>query len=182
MMVKPTSYWKWFFQGKTDKPGWRRLIDRWLILHTAVGVGAAWIVPTQLPDAAKAVLLPLAGILIGMSFAWVGNAVALAQSAELERLADQQADGIEAYVYTFQTAILILLVSLTLWGAAGLGVFDKPCPWNCGPWPYRAISAVLYLAASMAIRECWQVVLLAQVMLVYQRAISRLPQKPPSGE
>lgn len=167
----PKRYWTWFFRG--SKPGWKRLCDRWLLLHLSVGALLAFIVPVSLTSAAQTVLLPLAGVLVGMSFAWVGNALAIAQSPEIDRLAENNPAGFEVYVHTFQTAILVLLASVVSWGIAGLGVFDQPCPWNCSAAGYRTVSTIFYALSSLALRECWHVVMGAQLLLLYQRAVRR---------
>jgi hypothetical protein len=170
---QPVRYWNWFLRGET--PGWKKLFDRWALVHFAVGVVVANVVEMPIHEAAKTVLLPLAGILVGMSFAWVGSALAIVQSSEVERLASRSKAGFEGYVHPFQSAILVLLVCLVSWGLAGLGVLDRPCSWHCPSWGYTGAESTLYGFVSFAIRECWQVVLGAQDLLLYQRAIRRLP-------
>jgi hypothetical protein len=174
---KPLSYWAWFTRGRSHKPGWQRLVDWWLVLHAAVGAGLALAVTLSLEEAAKAVLLPLAGVFVGMSFAWVGNAQALVQTAEIERLSGKNPAGFEVYVYSFQTAILVLLVTLGTWGVAGLGLFDRPCYFECPSWSYAVAKATLYALASFTLRVCWQVVAGAQLLLLYQRAVRNLRPK-----
>ena len=175
MVQHPSSYWSWFLRGK--HPGWRRLVDWWLVLHAGIGVAAVWLVPVRLEVAAQAVLLPLAGVFVGMSFAWVGSALAIAQSPEIDKLSEKNPAGFEVYVYTFQTAILALLVCLVLWGIAGLGVFDTTSSWDSSGRSYYVAAWVLYGTASLAIRECWHVVLGAQLLLLYQRAVRRIDEK-----
>ena len=176
-MEKPLEFWPWFFRGRTKDPGWKRLIDWWLLWHVALGAVLAWLVPLSIAEAAKTVLLPLAGVFVGMSFAWVGSAQAIAQSNEIDKLADKNPAGFETYVYPFQVAILGLLATLGFWGVAGLGVFETPCPWNCPALLYKATAAFLYALASLTIRLCWQVVLGAQWLLLYQRAVRKIPSK-----
>jgi hypothetical protein len=176
LVEKPLSFWVWFFRGKAQDPGWRRLADRWLAWHVGLGIGLAWLVPLSISEAAKTVLLPLAGVFVGMSFAWVGSAQAIAQSNEIDKLADAQPAGFETYVYPFQTAILGLLVALAFWGIAGLGVFDRPCGWECPSFGYKAVAVLLYALASLTVRLCWQVVLGAQWLLLYQRAVRKISQ------
>jgi hypothetical protein len=182
--VELPRFWRWFFRGTRGKPpGWRKFLDRWLGVHAVIGVAAAMLLPVTLSEAAKSVLLPLAGILVGMSFAWVGSAQAIVQTVEIEKLADAQGGGIENYVFTFQSAILAILVTLCLWGLAGLGVFDQPCPWPCPAWLYPAARGLLFFIASLTLRECWQVVMGAQMLLLAQRKIAKLPSsKQPDPE
>lgn len=167
------SFWLWLFRGEDFKAGWRKYWNRWLILHIAVGVALAWVVPLSLKDAANAVLLPLAGIFVGLSFAWAGNAQALMQTSEIEEVADHHRGGFQEYVFTFQVAILTILVTLALWGLAGLGVFDRQCFWACPSWIYSGVRVGLFASASITLRECWHVVLGAQWMLLVQRELKR---------
>jgi hypothetical protein len=172
--TKPRLFWEWFLFG--NAAGWKRFRDRWAFLHLVVGLVLAVSVPLPLNEAAKAVLLPLAGVLVGMSFAWVGNALAIAQSTEIDRLADHHPEGYESYVHPYQAAILIILASLVGWGLAGLGVFDEPCPLGCSTdLQYYLCATLLYGLASMAMRECWHVVMGAQLLLLFQRGVRRLP-------
>lgn len=132
--------------------------------------------PLSAVDAARSVLLPLAGVFVGMSFAWVGNAQAILQSEEIERLADQHPGKLEQYVYTYQSAILAILVTLVAWGVAALGALEQPCHWQCPSWAYELAKASLYALASVTLRECWHVVMGAQLLLLTQRYVKKLPK------
>ena len=136
-----------------------------------------FLVPVGATDAARSVLLPLASVFVGMSFAWIGNAQAILQSPEIDRLADVHPGGIETYVYAYQSAILAIIVTLVLWGIAALGVVDLPCPWSCPRFTYPVAKSALYMLASLTIRECWHVVMGAQMLLLTQRYVKRLPPK-----
>ena len=171
------SFWKWFFLSTGRRPGYRKLLDRWLLVHVFVGAALAWLVPITLKDSANTVLLPLAGIFIGLSFAWGGNAQALLQTEEINKLADYHPGGFEEYIYTYQTAILVILVTLVIWGLAGLGLYDKTWPTSARPKTYFCVTSVLFLFASMTLRECWHVVLGAQLMLIARRKIRRQSPK-----
>ncbi len=167
------SFWRWFFRGSGGRPGALRFVDRWLIVHCAVGATLTWAVAAPLETAANAVLLPLAGIFVGLSFAWGGNAQALLQTPEIETVSEHHPGGFEEYVYAFQAAILCILAALTLWGVAGLGVFDHFAPTLMSPRRYAVVEGVLYAVASLAMRECWQVVLGAHALLLMRREAAR---------
>ena len=169
------SFWRWFLRGGRGR-GWRKFADLWLLLHLAVGLALSYLVPASLSSAATTVLLPLVGILIGLSFAWAGNAQALLQTEEIEKLAEYRPGGFEEYVYTYQAAILTILSSVVLWGVAALGIFDLSCPWSCPTYVYFAMKVCLYSFSSITIRECWHVVLGAQMMLLMRRRIRRGPR------
>lgn len=167
------NYWRWFFCGGGGRPGFRRLIDRWLAVHIVIGVLVALLANVDVQTAANSVLLPLAAIFVGLSFAWAGNAQALMQSPEIDQLADFHEGGFAEYAYTFQTAILVILVTLVLWGLAGLKVFAWFESAAAGWAATLALRAVLFTLSSMTLRECWQVVLGSQWMLLAQREIRR---------
>jgi hypothetical protein len=165
------------------------VLDSWVFVHAAVGVVLAISVPLSVKECADSVLFPLAGVLVGLSFAWAGNAQALLQSSELQDLSSYHPGGFAHYVFTFQTAILVLLVTLVLWAIGGLSLFD--CIW---PTPkdrimYHLVKLTLFALSSLSIRECWHVVLGAQWMLLAQATIKKAKKEnsvppdsnPPSG-
>lgn len=167
------GFWKWFFLGTSGKPGFFKFFDRWLFLHIIVGFLLAWLVPSSLSQAANTVLLPLVAIFIGLSFAWGGNAQALLQTEEIDKITDYHPGGFEEYVYTYQTAILVILITVSVWGLAGLDLFDKIWPTCSRPTFYFGIVFLLFFLTSLTLRECWHVVLGAQWMLLARRNIKR---------
>jgi hypothetical protein len=167
------EYWRWLIRGSGGRAGITRFRDRWLLLHGFVGVVFASIDQIVLKEAANSVLLPLAGIFIGLCFAWGGNAQALLQTDELEEVGEHHPGGFSEYLYVYQSAILLILVTLIAWGIAGLGVFDSLWPRCVDGWLYRCVRGLLFVLASMTLRECWHVVLGAQSMLLVRREIRR---------
>lgn len=167
------NFWRWFLRGSGGKSGIRRLLDRWVVLHFGVGLALAIAVPVDLSMAANAVLLPLVGILIGLAFAWAGNAQALMQSTEIDELAEYHRGGFVDYVYTYQLAILVILTTIVLWGLAGLDMYDKRWPTPSCTTYYFSVKVILYAMSSLTLRECWHVVLGAQFMLLAQRRIKK---------
>ena len=167
------NYWNWFFAGSGGRPGYRRLLGWWLLVHLAVGALVAFVVRVDLPTAANSVLFPLASIFVGLAFAWAGNAMALMQSSEIEKLTEQHEGGYAEYVYTYQTAILVILVTMVLWGLAGMRVFAVPKDLAAAPYVAYGVKAALFGLSSMALRECWHVVLGSQWMLLAQHAIRK---------
>jgi hypothetical protein len=154
------TYWQWFFSRKNG--GLIRFADRWLLVHLFVGLVTYLSVPLPLSEAAKAVLLPLVSALVGLTFAWAGNAQALLRSVEIEDLSRFVPGGFTTYAYAFQTAILAVLVTVSLWGLAGLALFDR----IDGSVQRAAVGVALYAISSLAVRECWHVVLGAQSLLL----------------
>lgn len=141
------------------------------MFHLCFGFASAFFLPITLAEAANTVLLPLVGILIGLSFAWAGNAQALLQASEIEEMTQHHPGGFAEYVFTFQTAILAIFITLVVWALAGLKLFDSVWPIaRCGT-AYFLIAMSLYTLSSLTLRECWHVVLGAQWMLMAQHEI-----------
>lgn len=157
-------FWKWLIIGLSDRPGYCQLLNWWLLVHVAAGVAVNMLVKVPIHEAAQTFLLPLAGIFIGLSFAWVGNAQALLQESEIERIAQHHPDGIQTYIYTFQLAILIILITLVAWGLAGLKVFNFDV---CDSSTFSfVVGSFLYFLASLTLRECWHIVIGSQLLIL----------------
>lgn len=146
------GFWHWFFHGNGGLPGIRKYLDRWLILHCLFGTLMALVLPITLQEAGTSLLLPISGIFIGLSFAWGGNAQALLQSPEIESVSEYKDGGYEDYLYTFQSAILLILITLVMWGAAGLGIFDKGWLSCMSPVFYKIVTAILFFLDSVVTR------------------------------
>lgn len=171
------SFWHWFLRGKPGSPGIRKLINRWVVLHLAVGEALAWAVAGTLQVSANSVLLPLTAILVGLSFAWGGNAQALLQTEEVEGVVSHHPQGLENYTYTFQAAILTILLTVSCWGIAGLGVFDARWPTPHHTTALHITKIVLYALISLTLRECWQVVVGAHQLLLLRHKIKEHPPR-----
>jgi len=165
------GYWHWFLKGSGGKAGFRRILNKWILFHLSIGLVLTLLVKIDLQTAANAVLLPLAGIFVGLSFAWAGNAQALMQTSEINEMANFHEGGFEEYVFVYQTAILTILVTLVFWGIAGLSVFDTQWPTQVHNKCYFGVKILLFTLSSLTLRECWHVVMGAQWMLLVQRKI-----------
>lgn len=141
-----------------------------------VGALLSCLLPMTVQAAGLGLLLPIAGVFIGLTFAWGGNAQALLQSDELSRLSSFRTGGYEEYLYTYQSAVLLILVTLCCWALAGLGIFDKVWPKDSNRWEYKLISGILFFLSSLTVRECWQVVMGSQAMLMVRFKIRRHDQ------
>ncbi len=176
------NYWFWFLHGTGVRPGYRRILNVYLVIHLILGAIVAFIVPADLTTSANTVLFPFAGIFVGLSFAWAGNAQALLQSSEISSLSEYHEGGFVEYVFVYQTAILIILVTLVAWGIAGLDVFHGLWPTTKMPVAYFTVKVILFALCSLTIRECWHVVMGAQWMLIAQREIRLRMSKHDSND
>ena len=170
-MKKPNSpfrYWDWILSGSGGKPGYTRVVNEYLFLQIPIGYTLAQLLSPSMSSMANTVLLPLLGIIICLSFAWAGNAQTLMQTDEVQRLATHNPGGFVEYVYTFQTAIFSIIVTVVFWALAGLSLFDLtwPTPDRVG-W-YLLVKTILFTLCAISIRESWHVVLGSQLMLISQ--------------
>jgi hypothetical protein len=170
------SYWRWLTLGLIGKPGWKKFLDWWLLGHAAAAFALTHYSGVELKEAATTLMLPLASIFVGLSFAWAGNAQALLQTDEIESLVQKHPDGLHNYIYTFQTAILVILITLVAWGCAGLGIFAGP--WFKKPFcdiirPVDIVAFALFFLSSVTLRECWHVVLGSQMFILLRYKLKK---------
>lgn len=162
-MLPKLQFWTWFFRGTGGKSGLKRVCDKWLLLHFAIAVFCLTFDGAQdLSETAKGVVLPFAGALLGMTFAWSGNITALLSTNQLSKLAQHHPEGISVSVYIVQQAILIILTTCILWTFIALKIVSADY-WRL----------VAYHMSSMSVRECWQTILFAQYMTICREYISR---------
>jgi hypothetical protein len=167
------SYWRWLFFGsqhdKSVKAGILRLCDRWILLHLLVGVILYLNATEKFIDVAKSVVLPLVAALIGMTFAWAGNLNSILNSNEIQELASFKEGGFEEYVFIFQTSLLLVLTSASLWFGAAIGLFTS-----------ELSKYMLYCLLSATIRESWHFVLGVHYLLISKNNINSLIKKQQS--
>ena len=169
--LRTYNFWVWFGRGSGGGAGFLRIVNSYLFVHLIIGSLLGLLIHKALDEAASTILLPLAGVFVGLAFAWAGNAQALLQTEEIDLLARQRNGGLQEYAFTYQEAILVLLVTLTGWGIAGLGFFDAKWLKHDHPTVYLMMRILLYTLSSLSVRECWHVVLGAQAMLLVRSDI-----------
>ena len=170
-------FWEWLARGNGGKRGYRRVVNRWLMLHLGVGLALGVLAHDPMKEISRAVLLPLAGVLVGLAFAWAGNAQALLQTEQIHEFSSHRPGGYVEYVYTYQLAILVLLVTLSFWGITAIGVWDDRWPTARDFGWYLGVKCVAFTCLSVAVRECWHVVLGAQLMLIARKRIDEAQHK-----
>lgn len=171
----PNNFWIWFLKGSGGEPGYKRIWNKWVYFHISVGIVLSIMISMDLKTAANSVLLPLVGILIGLSFAWAGNVQSLMQSKELDKLSEYHEGGFVEYIFIYQEAILIILLTIIVWAFAGLNVYDSI--FNNIRVFYFIMEIILYCLTSLTIRVCWHVILGTNLMLIFKRKISKLEEK-----
>lgn len=127
-------------------------------------------VPVPPHEAAQTILFPFVGIVFGLSFARLGVAQGLLQEREMVDISQHHPDGIQTYIYTFQLAILIIIFALLVWALAGMKVFASLFG-SSNFWICFLVEAFLYFIASLAVRECWEVVKATHIVILLRNQI-----------
>lgn len=162
------DFWRWFAER-----GLRSFWDRWLVVHLLIGIALAFLVRERLSEVAKVAFLPFASILVGLAFAWGGNAVAVLQTPEMQLVGSHPEDPTRyrSWVFSYQLAILVILVTLLVWALLAVGIANEH------PLLFRHEAArvvgrtAAFALSSIAVRECWQVVLTTHRILLQRRML-----------
>ncbi len=159
------SFWRWFV-----REGLQKFVDFWLIVHVVVGLALALALPSRLSDVAKAALIPLAAVLVGLAFAWSGSAAGLLQSQPLQRVGAQNAGtNFRNLAFTYQAAVLVVLTSVVLWSLIAGGASDVVV---ASQVPRIVGRTLIFALSSLTVRECWQITLGVQKTLIIHARVS----------
>lgn len=168
-LKKEFSFWYWFF-----KYGLKKFLNWWLVLHLVIATSLSFFIRIKIDEASILVIVPLAGILIGLSFAWVGNAMALLESEEVKKVIQQHEVGLKDYIFTYQLAILLILTSIISWALVGLKIQAHPYLAYIPTWLKHTFKIYLFFMVSISIRECWQIVMSTQWLLILKAKVKEL--------
>lgn len=151
----------WFLHGNGHKPGYTRLLDNRSIIDFCIGIVVVILVSTSLKEAAVAVLFPLTGVLVGVCASWAGPAQEVLTSKEMLPFLKEHQGGICEYFLILQTVVFVMLLSIVMWGLAGIGLFEglNSPKLDGAKFIYYIISSFLYAILSLSIRTCWEAVL-----------------------
>ncbi len=152
------SFWHWFWHH-----GLRAFWSPWLIGHVFIGSLLSFLIRDRLSTVAGTALIPLASLLVGLTFAWSGNAVALLQSDELQQLGkSNNGEVFRKWVFDYQVGILAVLVTTTAWSLLAAGLVNNDYVASASPWVRIAGRTAMFALSSLTIRECWSVASLIQ--------------------
>ncbi len=163
-----TPFWTWFFFGTGGRPGFKRLLDKWIFFHLIIGFALSKI-QISTGEVSKDALIPMISVFIGLTFSWAGNANSLLQSEKIIRMSEKRRGGIYEYVYTFQLCVFIMLFAIGAWTVAAIQV---PYPTWMGFINYDDfdffVRVFLLGLLSLTLRTCWQTVVGANFLLLSQ--------------
>lgn len=165
--ARQPSFWVWFAVGTGGRPGWINLVQPWLIVDLVVGLGLGFVADINVLDASRAVLFPLVSIFVAVSVAWAGNAHSLILSREIKSISLRHPGGFVEYVYPFQLGMLVILVTISLWAIAAIGIDVSLIPEDVKKGIAKAYSIVLFFVVSLSVRVTWQTVCLVLNLLIY---------------
>jgi hypothetical protein len=172
--MEMTNFWHWFLRGKVGKSGIRQLLwNKWSVFHMGVALLLSFSITEPFSKVAATVLLPLASVFVGLTFAWSSNAQAILQTDEVRSMVEMHEDGMENYIWKYQSCILAIFVALVLWGLSGLGVFPETGK-KIITIPIRLL---ICFFSSLALRECWHVVLGSQYLLLMRIKAKQLEEE-----
>lgn len=159
------NFGAWLIKGyEGSLPGYKRIVNWWLIFHIVLGIVAAVIIESPIKEVSKAILLPLMGVLIGLTFAWAGNAQGYIQSKEIIEISKHKKGGYIDYIFTYQLSILIVLLCTGLWLLPAIDIrelhlFTRPVHLKYLPVAGKiCIKAFLYSMISISFHESWSVI------------------------
>lgn len=177
------TYWIWVFRGAGDLgPGYRRVVeDRWLFFDLFLATILTFCLDKPFSSVAGAVIVPLCGVFIGISLAWVGSSYSTLDSDELRLMGSFHEGGYREYPFILQTAVLIFLTAIVLWGVVGTGILDPLFRERNTPW-YWGMGVCLFGSVSLCVRTCWKMVLFSHYLLISKERIMRMKRESEENE
>lgn len=151
------GFWTWLIRRDIHGDrGLANIVNKWLIFHLVVGGGFAYFLDVEAEMVAKTVALPGAAILVGLAFGWAGRSASLLQDKNFSEFLIQNGPPPDGYVYSFQLAILAVLVFIgtaLILVVGGFGI-------TSGSHSLDAVAnrVLLFTVGSIAVRESWGII------------------------
>jgi hypothetical protein len=158
------NFWNWLI-----KIGLFQFLDKWLIFHLIIGFLFQHFLKMPLYELAWKLIIPFAAILVAIVFAWSGNISTLLQTKEMDLFRRRNNfDTYINYIFNFQLVALVNLTLIILWSLLGLDPFHGIKI----QYSIYAIGRTLVFAfTSLAVRECWTMILRLQLHLIQNTLI-----------
>lgn len=142
--------------------------------------GAVWhdgntsqiISPNSATDIARSIAMPGAAILVGLAFAWAGRSASLLQDKAFSKFIIEDGPPAEGYVYSFQLAILTVIAFVVI----ALSLIAGGVDISLGSQRADDIAnkTLLIFAGSLALRECWGVILFVNKLTIQYYKVREL--------
>jgi hypothetical protein len=172
------KFWIWIIKGFDGSiPGYKYIINKYLVIHLFIGVILSIFIDTPIQQVSEKIIIPLTGILIGLTFSLIGNAQGFLQTEEIIQLSKNVKGGYIVYILNYQLSIFIILITSGIWFLLSI---DIACPFNFIIWPIFFESPIIikifkgiffYSLISISIRESWSVIQSIYYLLIAKNKI-----------
>jgi hypothetical protein len=152
------GFWSWLVWPDRDGDrGISNVVNRWLIFHLSLAALISLTGNANGNEIAAKIALPGSAVLIGLAFGWAGRSAGLFTDKAFSKFIIENGAPIEGYVYSFQLAILAVLLfvatSLTIsYGGIGVTTYNDNADERINKFIVTALG-------SIASRECWGVIM-----------------------
>lgn len=152
-----TTFWSWFWKGTANSKAGIMLIIKWQnITHLLIATFLLLFINSDPFVFASKALFPAASILVSMAVAWTARASTVLQDVNFKKKVISDKNPLEAYVYGYQLALLIIITMVVYVAIMAGGGIEMPFVSNDISKP--ASGFFLYLLLSFSIAQCWQVI------------------------
>lgn len=150
--INNTLFWRWFFIGvNNEKPGLFKFLDIWLIFYIMISLIFSYLFKNIDIKIDNTLAITFMGVLIAVAMGWSGNILTLLNSDEIILLSKKYHGGMLGYVFSVQTAVLSLFLTIILW------LF-------CYTFNSYILLGFCIFFSCISIRECWQLILLSHIL------------------
>jgi hypothetical protein len=170
------GFWSWLICRDVEGDrGISNILNKYLVIHILVAGVLALIANDSATSIAKSIALPGAAILVGLSFAWAGRSANLLQDREFSAFLIENGPPAEGYVYSFQLAILAVIVFILVALALAAGGLNMSL--GTRTTDEFANRFVLFFFGSLALRECWGVILFVNKLTIQYYRFREMDQR-----
>lgn len=154
---KVPSFWTWLAGKDCDGDrGISNVLNVWLPLHALIALLLSLNASASATDIARSAALPGAAILIGLAFGWAGRSASLLQDKNFSQFLIEYGPSPEGYVYSFQLAVLIVIIFIAnalvlLTGGLDVTLGSTARDEFMNRWS-------LFFFGSLALRETWGII------------------------
>lgn len=172
VQISIRSFWEWLFQRDSEGDrGVENLFDLPNFIGLVLALCFAVLSSKSASLISSGLALPIAAVLIAVSFAWAGRSTSILQDKEFSEFIIQHGAPAEGYLYSFQLAFGIALLSLIVSGAIAKEIYIGSVG---NPVFDEVINRFLLILFSwVAARECWGVISFSNKLAIQFYAVRK---------
>ena len=177
----------WFFKGiSKNSAGYKRILNSKLLIHILIGCALSYFIKKSIIDISNICIIPILSVLIGITFAWIGNSHIVMMDSEVRPVLNEREGGLIEYLYIYQLAIFILLIVLIINILNVLGfhqtiksIFKLNYFWSVMlGFTYKSIIFALF---SYSISIVWEIITAAQWLYVIKNEVYEAKKEKNEG-